>query len=373
MTVIIKNANVFCDDGKFRVTDVRFDSKIEEVGQQSGEGMEAQGCLLIPGLVDIHTHGAMGADTCDGSQDKLREMAAFYAQNGVTSFCATTMSYDEPFLTRVMNETGGYSHRVGAKCAGINMEGPFINPVKKGAQAGKNITGPDYAMFERLFDAAGGKIRLVDIAPELPGSTAFIAGASQKCTVSLAHTAANYDQAMEAFRNGAAHVTHIFNAMPPFLHREPGVVGAAADAGATVELICDGIHVHPAVVRAVFKIFGENRVCLISDSMRSAGLPDGSYELGGQPVFVRDGKATLRDGTIAGSSINLMSAVRNVMSFGIAPEAAVTAATITPARVIGADGDIGSISPGKCADMALLDQNWNVIKVFIDGSERKWG
>ncbi|MCK5128736.1 MAG: N-acetylglucosamine-6-phosphate deacetylase [Clostridiales bacterium] len=369
--MIIKGAKVFCDDGKFKVTDVLFDERIQSVGHQDSEGIDASGHILIPGLIDIHTHGAMGVDTCDGDSDKLEIMSKFYVQNGITSFCATTMSYDEVFLAKVMKTTGNFSCADGAKCVGINMEGPFINPKKKGAQADKNITNPDYSAFERLFDAAKGKIRTVDIAPELPGSMEFIRSASEKCTVSLAHTDADYDQAMEAFATGATHVTHLFNAMPPFLHRSPGVVGAAADSDATVELICDGIHLHPAVIRAMFKLFNEDHICLISDSMRSTGLPDGDYELGGQQVFVRKGKATLHDGTIAGSTINLMTAVKNVISYGIAPESALIAATSTPARVIGAEGDIGSITPGKCADLVLLDDNWNIKKVFVNGREMR--
>lgn len=367
--MVIKNAKVFGENGCFTVTDVRFDSRIQALGNFEEDGIDATGYILIPGLIDIHTHGAMGADTCDGESIKLKDMAEFYAKNGITSFCATSMTYDEQTLNMVMKAASGFKNGNGAKCVGINMEGPFISPGKKGAQAAKHISNPDYDMFNRLNKAANGCIRIVDIAPELVGSMEFIRKASKDCTVSLAHTASDYETAMRAFENGATHVTHLFNAMEPFLHRSPGIVGAAADAGATVELICDGIHLHPAVIRTAFKLFGADKICLISDSMRSAGLPDGDYELGGQLVYVRDGRASLEDGTIAGSSINLMTAVKNAIAFGIAPESALKAASLTPARAINMCGEIGSISQGKCADLVLLNEQWNILKVFIDGKE----
>ncbi|HMM31662.1 MAG TPA: N-acetylglucosamine-6-phosphate deacetylase [Clostridia bacterium] len=367
--MLVKNAFVFLN-GRFVRADVRFEKRIEEIGTLSGDGLDATGLYLVPGLVDVHTHGAMGADTCDAVENGLKEMARFYASRGVSSFCATSMTYDEETLTGVMREAGAYKGGGdAAKCVGINMEGPFISPKKKGAQDAKNIFSPDYAMFERLNNAANGRIRLVDVAPETEGAMEFIKEASKVCAVSLAHTAADYDTAMRAFYNGANHVTHLYNAMEPFLHRSPGVVGAAFDAGAYVELICDGIHLHPAVIRASFALYGANRVCLVSDSMRSAGLPDGEYELGGQPVFVKEGKATLADGTIAGSSTNVLTALQNCVAFGIPKEQALIAATLTPARSIGLDGEIGSIEQGKLADLLLTDESFNLKTVFIEGRE----
>ncbi len=367
--MLIKDASVFCEDSSFKKLDVHFEDTIIETGELEGEGFEASGYMLIPGLVDIHTHGAMNADTSDGMEHALNKMSEFYAKNGITSFLATTMTYDEPTLERAMRAAGSFTTTTGASCIGINMEGPFINPSKKGAQASKDIIPPDFAMLERLNKAANNRIKLVDVAPELPNALDFINKASKYVTVSLAHTAADYDIAMRAFEQGATHVTHLFNAMEPFLHRSPGIVGAAADAGANVEVICDGIHLHPAVIRAVFKLFDNSRICLISDSMRSAGLADGEYELGGQPVTVRDGKAMLHDGTIAGSSINLMEAVKNAISFGVNQEVALSAATINPARAIRMDEHIGSISKGKRADLVLIDKHWNIKKVFINGKE----
>ncbi|OQA15757.1 MAG: N-acetylglucosamine-6-phosphate deacetylase [Firmicutes bacterium ADurb.Bin356] len=367
--MLIKNANVFCEDSCFRKMDVRFEENIVESGTLKGKGFDASGYMLIPGLVDIHTHGAMNADTSDGIEQALKTMSRFYAMNGITSFLATTMTYDEIRLEQAMRVAGSFTTETGATCIGINMEGPFINPLKKGAQASKNIIPPDFAMLKRLNKAANNRIKLIDLAPELPNALDFIERAAKLATVSLAHTAADYDTAMQAFENGATHVTHLFNAMEPFLHRSPGIIGAAADAGASVEVICDGIHLHPAVIRAVFKLFDKSKICFISDSMRSAGLADGEYELGGQPVTVQGGKAMLHDGTIAGSSINLMQAVKNAIKFGIKQEAALSAATMNPARAIKMDKYIGSIISGKQADMVLIDKQWNIKKVFVKGKE----
>ncbi len=367
--MLIKNAQVFLN-GRFLRADVRFSERIEEIGALNGDGLDASGMYLIPGLIDVHTHGAMGADTCDAAEKGLYEMADFYAAQGVTSFCATTMTLEEEKLKDAMRVAGNFKGGGSvAKCAGINMEGPFISAKRKGAQAATNIASPDYAMFERLNEAALGRIRLVDIAPEAEGAMEFIREASKVCAVSLAHTAAGYDTALSAFYNGASHVTHLFNAMEPFLHRSPGVVGAAFDAGAFVELICDGIHIHPAMIRAVFHLFGPERVCLVSDSMRSAGLPDGSYELGGQTVFVNHGKATLLDGTIAGSSTNVLAALKNCVAFGIPKEQALLSATLTPASAIRLGHETGSIERGKCADLVLTDESFNIHKVFIEGRE----
>ena len=368
--MLIKNAMVFLN-GRFERLDVRFQDRIEEIGNLSGDGLDAAGKYLIPGLVDIHTHGAMGFDTCDAMNEGLNTMAVFYASRGVTSFCATSMTYDEHTLNDVMRTAGKFKgDKNAAKCVGINMEGPFISAKKKGAQDAKNIYSPDIAMFERLNKAADGRIRIVNVAPETQGAMEFIREVSKVSTVSLAHTAADYDTARDAFFNGANHVTHLFNAMEPFLHRSPGVVGAAFDAGAFVEIICDGIHLHPSVIRAAFTLYGANRVCLVSDSMRSAGLPDGEYELGGQPVYVKMGKATLIDGTIAGSSTNVLTALQNCVAFGVPKEQALLAASITPACSIGLGGEIGSIERGKLADLILTDENFNISNVFIEGRER---
>ena len=230
---------------------------------------------------------------------------------------------------------------------------------------------PEIEMFDRLYELSGGAIKLIDVAPELPGAVPFIERASKKCVVSIAHTTANYDQAKAAFAAGASHVTHLFNAMPPFNHRDPGVVGAASDDAAHVEMISDGIHLHPAVVRSVFRWFGAERVCLISDSMRAAGMPNGVYSLGGQTVYMTDGKATLEDGTIAGSATCLAECFRRAVSFGVPLDAALRAATINPAQAVGLFDELGSITAGKRADVLVLDETLHPEKIFIGGVQTK--
>ena len=251
------------------------------------------------------------------------------------------------------------------------MEGPFISPAKKGAQNGKYIHKPDADMFRRLQEKAGGLFKLVDIAPEEEGSMKFIEALKDEVTISLAHTTADFDIANEAYQKGARHTTHLYNAMPSFSHRAPGVIGAACDnEHVRVELIADGIHIHPAVVRTTFKMFGSDRVVLISDSMMATGLTDGDYSLGGQAVKVVGQLATLADGTIAGSATNLMGCVRSaVKNMGIPLGTAIKAAAVNSAKAIGITDNYGSITPGKKANLVLLDKDLNIVKIFFKGNE----
>ena len=365
---IITNAKVFLN-GKFIPGGISFDKTIQGMlGPNVTGGTDAEGCYLIPGLIDIHTHGAMNEDASDGKGEGLVKMSRYYAAGGVTSWCPTTMTLKEPELTKAMAAIRAYERPAdGAKVAGIHLEGPFLSLKKCGAQNPDNLHAPDADMFHRLNEASGGRVRLVTVAPEEPGAVPFIRAASKVCTVSLGHTGADYDTAMAAFEAGACHVTHLFDAMSPLNHRAPGVVAAALDAGATVELIADGFHIHPAVVRLVHRLFGEKLV-LISDSMRCAGLADGDYALGGQPVTVRGGRAVLSGtDTLAGSSLHLMDGLRRAVLFGVPLEAAVTAATLAPARAIGMDDRIGSLWAGYAADFVLLDKDLQVKAVYIDG------
>ena len=364
----ITNARIFLN-GAFTDGGIDFGETVTAVGPEISGGLDARGCYLIPGLVDVHTHAAVGEDASDSSADGMVKMSRYYAAQGVTSWCPTTMTLKEPELTKAMHTIRGFVRPAdGAKVAGINLEGPFLSLKKCGAQNPDNLHAPDAAMFHRLNDASGGLVRLVTVAPEEPGAIEFIRDVSRTCTVSVGHTTADYDTAMAAYEAGAGHATHLFNAMPPLGHREPGVVAAALDAGATVELITDGLHIHPAVIRLVHRLFGE-KLALISDSLRCAGMPDGDYELGGQPITMKDGRATLTGtDTLAGSSIHLMDGLRRAVRFGVPLEAAVTAATLTPARVIGRDGEIGSLAVGKRADMVLLDAELNVRAVWVDGA-----
>jgi len=365
----IENVQMLTGGGTFKNGSIEFGDKIQKIETHDAICPGA-GPYLIPGLIDIHTHGALGRDHSDGSAEKMRGMSIFYAKAGVTSFLATTLTSTEGRLARAMRNAAQFVRPPGgARCAGINMEGPFFSYEKRGAHPADLLMPPDVPMFERLYKLSGGKIKLVSISPELGGAMEFIRRVSQVSRVSLAHSAADYGTAMEAFGNGAAHVTHLFNGMNPFMHREPGIIGAALDAGASVELICDGYHLHPAVVRAVFGLFPDG-VCMISDSLRCTGLPDGDYESAGLPVTVNNGKATLRDGgSIAGSTITLMQGIRIAVSLGIPLAAAVTAATAHSARAIGMGGVIGSLAPGACADLVLLDSELQILKVYINGEE----
>ena len=367
--MLIKNANVFVGKS-FVEADVLFDKTILAIGKLEGEAdVDGTGCYLIPGLVDIHTHGAMGEDFSDGRAEGLQPMADYYAAHGVTSYLATTMTLKEETLTPAMHAIRDFKRSGGAKCAGVHLEGPFLCYSKRGAQAAENLHVPDTGLFDRLNEASGNQVKMVTVACEEPGAMDFIGYVAQKAAVSLGHTSCDYDQAMEAFARGASHATHLFNGMEGLHHRKPGIIAAAMDAGASVELICDGLHIHPAVIRLVHKLYGD-KLNLISDSLRCAGMPDGDYELGGQPITVKDGKATLTGtDTLAGSSISMVDALRNVVRFGLPLADAVYAASTAPAEAAGLN-DVGSIKVGKCADLLLLDGELSIKAVFVDGEKQ---
>ena len=326
--------------------------------------------LVIPGLVDIHTHGAAGADFSDADPEGLRRMAAYLAGQGVTSFTPTSMTLPYDTLSKafaVAAELSNHRPEGCARAVGIHMEGPFFSERKKGAQNGAYLREPDFKGFRELYEGCGGLVRIVDLAPELPGAVAFARQAKELCTVSIAHTDADYEEAKAAFDAGAGHLTHLFNGMPPFHHRKPGVIGAASEReNVTAELICDGLHVHPSAVRMAFRLF-PGRICLVSDSLRCCGMPDGEYELGGQQVFLSGGVARLADGTIAGAACNLYEDMLNAVRFGIPREEAILAATIRPAREIGRDVEIGSIEAGKLADFVVCRRDLSLRMVYIGG------
>ena len=350
--------------------DVCFDGRLLSSSSADGKTYDASGCYVIPGLTDLHFHGCMGKDFSDADPEGLEIMARYELSQGVTQICPAGMTLLEEQLTKVCQVAAAHrdANKPGAELCGINLEGPFLSTAKKGAQKADWIHAPDVDMFRRLMAASKGLVKLVSIAPEEPGAMEFIEAVEGEVTVSIAHTTADYDTAMEAFRLGARQVTHLFNAMPPFSHRAPGVVGAALDTPiCNVELICDGVHIHPAVVRAVFQMFGHKRVILISDTMRAAGMSDGDYTLGGQAVTVKGKLATLADGTIAGSVTDLMNCMRTAVSFGIPLEDAVWAAAVNPARSIGIFSRMGSLEPGKRANVVVLDQNLELKDVFFRG------
>lgn len=353
----------------FRVADGRF-AEIVPPGTHEADELDLHGARVIPGLVDIHTHGNSGADFSDGDPDGLRRMAAYLARNGVTSFCPTSMTLPYETLAAAF-KTAERQRAAGAmncaRIAGIHMEGPFFSEKKKGAQNADYLREPDFEAFQALFDGCGGLVSIVDVAPELPGAAAFAEKASELCTVSVAHTDASYDDACAVYASGAKHLTHLYNAMPPIHHRKPGVIGAASEREHVyAELICDGLHVHPSAVRMAFRLFPE-RICLISDALRCCGMPDGEYELGGQQVFLSGGVARLADGTIAGAASNLHQDLLNAIAFGIPEDTAIRAATENPARQIGKEHEIGSIAPGRYADFLVCDDRLELKEVWLGG------
>lgn len=319
---------------------------------------DAEGGYIIPGLTDIHFHGCMGSDCCDGGIEAFRTIAAYELRQGITSITPATMTMPEDTLAQICRTVNGFSYEDGADLCGLYMEGPFISADKKGAQNGSHIHTADTEMLQRLQDISGNKVRTVVVAPETEGAMEFIRQNSGSINISIAHTTADYETSKKALSLGASQLTHMFNAMPPLSHRAPGPIGAAADDGdCMVELICDGVHVHPSVVRTAFRIFGDGRIILISDSMRAAGMADGTYDLGGQAVTVKGNLAVLKDGTLAGSVTNLMDCLRAaVRSMGIPLASAVKCAAVNPARAVGIIKDYGTLEPGKYANIVILNE-----------------
>lgn len=372
--MILKNAEVFNGDFEKIRADVKIDGeKISKIGNFSSEdGLDLTGLVVMPGLIDMHIHGCGGADTGDATSEALETMSQTLVKNGVTSFCPASMTLSFEELTKIFANIDAMKDKVGgAYIHGANMEGPYIAMSKKGAQNPLYVRNPDKEEFKKLYEGCNGAIRVVDIAPECDGGDEFIKEIQPICPVSIAHTDAGYDDAVHAIELGVRHITHLFNAQSGLHHRKPGVVGAAFDVGRAngvrAELICDGFHIHPATLRIAFREMGEDGTVIISDSMKAAGCPDGDYDLGGQPVYVRDGKALLADGTIAASTSNVYKELKNVISFGIPEKQAVKSATINPAKAIRVDDKTGSIEEGKLADILVVDKDYNIKLVIVKG------
>lgn len=366
-----ENGWIFADGrfvrGGFSVENGRFAHVLEDV---PGPAEDLDGALVIPGLVDIHVHGCAGADFSDGDYAGLVRMARHLARRGVTSFAPASMTLPYDALDKAFHAAARLRREGladGARLMGIQMEGPFLSREKRGSQNPAYLRLPDWDRFLRLYDAAEGLLRIVDVAPELPGAVEFTHRASEKCRVSVAHTAAGYDQAAAVFDAGATHLTHLFNAMSGIHHRHPGPIGAASEReNVTAELICDGIHVHPSAVRMAFRLF-PGRICLISDALRCCGMADGSYSLGGQEILLSGGVARLTGGAIAGSAADLYQCMRRAVSFGIPREQAVWAATALPARVIGRESETGAIADGRAADFVICGGELEPEAVYLGG------
>lgn len=366
-----ENGWIFADGrfvrGGFSVENGWFAHVLEDV---PGPAEDLDGALVIPGLVDIHVHGCAGADFSDGDYAGLVRMARYLARRGVTSFAPASMTLPYDALDKAFHAAARLRREGladGARLMGIQMEGPFLSREKRGSQNPAYLRLPDWDRFLRLYDAAEGLLRIVDVAPELPGAVEFTRRASEKCRVSVAHTAAGYDQAAAVFDAGATHLTHLFNAMSGIHHRSPGPIGAASEReNVTAELICDGIHVHPSAVRMAFRLF-PGRICLISDALRCCGMADGSYSLGGQEILLSGGVARLTGGTIAGSAADLYQCMRRAVSFGIPREQAIWAATALPARVIGRESETGAIADGRAADFVICGGELEPRAVYLGG------
>lgn len=368
----IINAKVYTEDGTFQTKDVYTDGEKIAVSGNDEEVLDGSGCYLIPGLTDIHFHGCVGRDFCDGSQESMEAMAVYEASQGVTTIVPATMTLGKDTLEKICRATAAYKNEKGAVLCGIDMEGPFISLARKGAQNGDYVHRPDADLFRELNAASGGLVKILAIAPEEPGAMECIEELKDEVVLSVAHTTADYETASKAFQSGVHHVTHLYNAMSGLSHRSPGVVGAAADHEAVeAELICDGIHIHPVTVRQTFKMFGDDRIILISDSMEATGMPDGEYALGGQKVFKKGNYATLEDGTLAGSATNLMDCLRTaVLKMGIPLESAVKCAAVNSARSVGIYDSYGSITPGKTANMVLLkEDDLSTVQVILKGKK----
>lgn len=370
----IKNGLVFHHESGFQKEELKLaDGRIEKIASglemaENEEMIDAAGCYVLPGLVDIHFHGCAGHDFCEGTKEAIRVIEQYEAEHGITTICPATMTLSRERLLQICHTAAEYDSRF---LKGIHLEGPFLSEAKKGAQNAAYLRLPDAGLLRELKEASGGLVKLVSIAPELEGAMECIKECSAQVQFSVAHTEADYETALQAMKLGASHVTHLYNAMPPFSHRAPGVVGAAFDSGADVELICDGIHIAPSVVRATFRLFGEAHVVLISDSMMATGMPDGAYELGGQPVKVKGNLATLADGTIAGSATNLYDCMVSAIHMGVDPQAAVRAATYNPARSVGLERVCGSIQEGMPADLLIVTKDWKLRNVIKCGERWK--
>lgn len=369
----IINANIITLQGILHNHAVVFEDKIISIipeGQlgkfQIDEQIDADGRYLSPGFIDIHVHGCNGFDAMDEDENALNAIAKGVLQTGVTSFVPTTMTM--PFarmaqsIVRIRQARGKND---GAEVLGCHMEGPFINEDYKGAQDKQYIIGPDITKIEPYLDC----IKVITIAPEVADSKAFIAACVQKgIVVSIGHSSATYEQAIEAIKAGVSHMAHTFNALPPLHHRLPGAVGAAMDSNIVCELIVDNLHVHPAMQRILLKVKGVDKIILITDAMRASLLGEGEYEFGGQNVTVKKGEARLKDGVIAGSVLSLNKAVRNFMeNTSLDLIKAIQLVTLNPARQMGVVDRKGSIEVGKDADMVICDDELNIFATFVKG------
>ena len=358
------NGNVFLN-GKFEKTNIKIhNKKISNISSTffDDDFIDCSGKYILPGLVDIHTHGCTGFDFSSASPDEIEIMQKYYLKYGITTVLATTVSLsDDDVLSATENIKAAVKKQtVGARIAGINLEGPYLSPKKCGAHNIDLLKKPDLKFIESLGDF----IKVVNVAPEYENSAEFIKNFHGK--TSIAHTDCDYTQAMNAIELGADHITHIFNAMNGLHHRKPGVIGAFFDSDAVAELICDGIHIAAPILRMMFKAYSE-RIAIISDSMAATGLNNGTYKLGSLDVIVENSVATLSDGTLAGSTMNIYDMMRHLISIGVSPEKAIASVTQIPAQSVNIDNSCGVIKVDRKADLIILNNDFSIDKIIFDG------
>lgn len=383
--MIFKNAVVLNDEFRFMRADVYVDNGIiisihepDSVIADDQEVLDLSDLYLIPGFIDIHTHGAMGADHLDGTFEATDKICQYMASQGTTSVLATIMTQSPDKMYRACENVAEYQVRGPlpdrAHIRGIYLEGPFFTEKYKGAQHPEYLMDADIRLIDRLQRASDNGIKIISLAPERSGSIEFIKQYKNKINVFMGHTDSDYNTTCSAIEAGAGGVTHTFNGMRPLHHRDPGILGAALmDERVVCECICDGIHVHPAMIRLLYSIVGRERFVIISDSICPTGLSDGNYESGGQQITVNKGIAylgmpgkTIADSTIAGSTVSVYKCIQNLVKLNIMSlENAIYAATAVPARAAGIYNCVGSILPGKCADLLVMDKDLNIKKVYI--------
>ncbi len=374
--MILSNGFVVCDDFKLRKKDVKIENgKITEIGENlSGEEkIDFTDKYILPGFIDTHIHGAYGTRISDSSCE-LDKITTFEATQGVTSIAITTTSATVQALTSQIKFVKDNLNKInGAKIAGIHLEGPFLNAKTKGAMNADYIIEPDTKILDKFLDAGGDLIKIMTVAPEVEGADEFIKYAVKKgVVISSGHTYATYEEAQNAIEWGVTQATHTFNAMRPYNHREPGVLGAAlTNDNIKCEMICDHVHLHPATLQLIYKLKGADKINIVSDSGHAAGLDLKEFTVDGITRYVVDGVIRLKDGTIAGSAKTMADGVKNLILSGIPIEEVSKMASKNPAETLSIYSETGSITVGKYADIAVLDKEYNVVCAFVNGKEYK--
>lgn len=380
MRVIIKDVNIITPfdvlyDGEVLIENGKIVGvgKDEELsGASADDVIYGKGQYLAPGFIDIHNHGNSGYDVMDSTEEALDRMAEFHLRNGVTSFLGTVITSSYENMIKASKNIVQYENKEDkSQLLGIHLEGPFFSIDKKGAQPAEYIKTPNMEDMKEIVQISNGNLKMVSLAPEKQGALEIISFlASEGITVAMGHSNGTFDETKGAINHGATVATHLYNGMRSFSHREPGIVGAAlTDDRVFCELIYDRVHLHDAAVKMALKMKGTDKIILVSDAMRAAGLEDGDYELGGQKVIVKDGAARLESGSLAGSTLNLRDAVFNMVHYlNIPIHHAIRMASLTPAKAIGVDRNKGSIEVGKDADLILLDGNINIAASIVGGN-----